>query len=388
MNFSIRRLFNVFYSLLHYIPIIYLFICVLTGIARINSLNYLEDIIRAREKFNFLIPNGEVLAIRRNFFQPELRVLINDTTGDEVKQQIKYITLRMPVPERDPSYISRLVSVWYSRLRPTVVNLPSLPLGNWTEASVRIHEETQTYRVHHLSDQELPGIKNAWHPLKIEYFDLNKVRKLKTDSAVQYVQDADFLQVVTHPVFGDDLVLMKINSFPDHWEDGFIETEINVYQKIQDLDIAPQFLGHVTEHGRVIGFLSEFLADAVPASEVWTHETRELYREVLHELHSRNISHRDAHWNNCLIRKDGTAALIDFELSIILPANITSENDPDTWEQFRDLCDADLRQVITDPDIGNKFLKGLIATMVRPLAVIRRLWDMYQERDRVLHLKR
>jgi tRNA A-37 threonylcarbamoyl transferase component Bud32 len=37
---------------------------------------------------------------------------------------------------------------------------------------------------------------------------------------------------------------------------------------------------------------------------------------ALHSLHQRGIAHGDAHDGNCLIRKNGSSVLIDFELSV------------------------------------------------------------------------
>ncbi|KAI2641753.1 hypothetical protein GGS26DRAFT_586150 [Hypomontagnella submonticulosa] len=358
MNFSARRLFDGF----RFMPI--------------NALNYLEDQIFARQNIKFLVPNAQVLATRSHYILPELRVLMNDTAGDEVKQHIKYVTVRMPPSKTDSS----VLSFWLSFLKTIVVQLPPLPEGDWNRAKVVMDEVTQTYKVNGLSSEVLGEIPNAWHPLKIEYLDLKKIRKLKTESAVRGFHNADFLQVVTHPTFNDELVLMKIDSFPDNWGDSFLNNEITVYQEIQDLGIAPRFLGHVTEHGRVIGFLSEFLADATPASKVWTQETRRAYRESLRKLHSRGIAHKDAHWDNCLIRKNGSAVLIDFELSLIRPSDISQEDEPAIWKQFENLCEADLRRVVSEQGYRDGLHVSAIAILIRPFIVTLRIWTAIKER--------
>ncbi|KAI1777337.1 hypothetical protein F4818DRAFT_409985 [Hypoxylon cercidicola] len=109
---------------------------------------------------------------------------------------------------------------------------------------------------------------------------------------------------------------MKITSFPNLIEQAVSDTEVSVYKQIDCLDIAPRFLGHVTEHGRVIGFLLEYLDDAINAADTWNETTRRACHATLEKLHSRGIAHKDAHQNNCLIRKDGSAVLVDFELSV------------------------------------------------------------------------
>ena len=140
---------------------------------------------------------------------------------------------------------------------------------------------------------------NNWHPRRLEYLEFITVQTLQPDR----------LQVVTHPDF-DAPVLVKIASFP--WEIPSLEREVTVYQLLHGSRATPEFLGHVVEGGRAIGFITEYIGE-VPSM-------RDRHMQgclaALRKLHQRGIAHGDAHDGNCLIRKDGSAALIDFELSL------------------------------------------------------------------------
>ncbi|KAI0178633.1 hypothetical protein GGR52DRAFT_588418 [Hypoxylon sp. FL1284] len=195
-----------------------------------------------------------------------------------------------------------------------VVSLPPLPPGDWNMATMDVDKEARAYNPRYRFES-LQGLSDAWHPLKIEYLDLKKVKGLKTASSARGLEKADFLQVVTHPAFGSP-VLMKIASFPDRFQHELSDREVSVYKRIEHLGIAPRFLGHVTENGRVIGFLLEYLHDATPAAQIWSEATKRACQTSLEKLHAKRIVHGDAHRNNCLIRKDGSAAIIDFEFSV------------------------------------------------------------------------
>ncbi len=107
----------------------------------------------------------------------------------------------------------------------------------------------------------------------------------------------------------------KIASFP--WDIPSIEREATVYQRLHGAGIAPEFLGHVTENGRITGFITEYIQE-VPSTR-----TRSLRGclDALRALHRNGIAHGDAHDGNCLVRADGSAVLVDFELS------------EETWEE-------------------------------------------------------
>lgn len=207
--------------------------------------------------YEYQIPNAQVLAVHPmlSLDVVQLRVLVDDLVEGETKQSIKYVDLR--------------ASTWPSQ---PIVSLPSLPPGDWNQATMEVTEDAKAYDTdYHF--MPWPGLSEPWHPLNIDYLDLRKVKSLKTVSNLRRVEKADFLQVVTHPVFNRP-VLMKISSFPNLMEQAISDAEVSIYKRIEGLGIAPRFLGYVTEHGRVIGFLLEYLDDAINASEVWNEETK------------------------------------------------------------------------------------------------------------------
>lgn len=60
-----------------------------------------------------------------------------------------------------------------------------------------------------------------------------------------------------------------------------MENETTAYQWVSGHNIGPQFLGHLTEDGRVIGFLMEHIPNARHAGP----QDLEICREVLSRLH-------------------------------------------------------------------------------------------------------
>ncbi|THX74173.1 hypothetical protein D6D05_07086 [Aureobasidium pullulans] len=78
--------------------------------------------------------------------------------------------------------------------------------------------------------------------------------------------------------------------------------------RIQGHGIAPAFLAHLTEEGRIIGFVMEHIANARHAEP----EDLPLCQETLLRLHRLGIKHGDVNKHNILVR-DSTAILIDYD---------------------------------------------------------------------------
>ncbi|KAF2823775.1 alpha-galactosidase A precursor [Ophiobolus disseminans] len=91
---------------------------------------------------------------------------------------------------------------------------------------------------------------------------------------------------------------------------GLIEDETAIYERIVGHQIGPEFLGHITEEGRVIGFVMERIADCRHA----TPNDLSLCQSTLLELHRLGIKHEDINMDNFLIRGE-KATLIDFDLA-------------------------------------------------------------------------
>ena len=86
-------------------------------------------------------------------------------------------------------------------------------------------------------------------------------------------------------------------------------------------DLAPRFLGHLHENGRVIGFILEKLDDQKAASL----DNLKDCEVALARFHKSGLLHGDVNRHNFLVGKDGKVTLIDFE-------------------HFQEDADADLRE--------------------------------------------
>ncbi|KAF3768617.1 hypothetical protein M406DRAFT_327044 [Cryphonectria parasitica EP155] len=153
------------------------------------------------------------------------------------------------------------------------------------------------------------GIKRSWHHREIDYDDLTVVQTLQPGR----------LEVVRHPDFGNTSVLVKLG--PDGYEaDMHRETEF--YRILDGLGTTPLFLGHITRGDRIVGFVSEYIIAEGKSAAVGTQTGRKKAAclAALRRMHANGVAHRDAHGGNCLLRENGTAVLIDFELSVVNPS--------------------------------------------------------------------
>jgi len=140
----------------------------------------------------------------------------------------------------------------------------------------------------------LPGVQHIWHDKFIDYMDLTKSERLRSN--VWEVTSTRFKSAV----------IAKFAVFP--WEIAYLEAETVAYQWIHGKDIGPRFLGHLTEEGRVIGFLIEQIPNARRAGP----SDLSSCQEALARLHCLGIRHGDLNRHNNLIC-DGRATLIDFD---------------------------------------------------------------------------
>ncbi|PGG98979.1 hypothetical protein AJ80_09434 [Polytolypa hystricis UAMH7299] len=103
--------------------------------------------------------------------------------------------------------------------------------------------------------------------------------------------------------------MFTMKSFEDHIREiQYIENETTAYQWIDGHNISPRFLGHLTEDGRVIGFLMERITKARHAGP----QDLESCQQTLSQLHCLGVQHGDTNRFNFLIR-NAKAILIDFD---------------------------------------------------------------------------
>ncbi|KAL4891355.1 alpha-galactosidase A precursor [Aspergillus ambiguus] len=209
--------------------------------------------------------------------QSFLRILVDGRT-------IKYITVEPSIySTEDMCFGPSLASI-----------LPDLPSGDWNDGLIARDVKDGQPRFASVDLTQFPGVRNTWHGTYVDYLELSIGRKLRTG-----------IYEAKCPFF-DNIVVAKFARFP--WEIQYIENETTAYQWISGHNIGPQFLGHLTENGRVIGFLMEYIPDARHAAA----QDVKACREVLSRLHGLGIRHGDTNRFNFLIR-DSNATLIDFD---------------------------------------------------------------------------
>ncbi|KAM0325050.1 hypothetical protein ACHAQA_007587 [Verticillium albo-atrum] len=207
----------------------------------------------------------------------EYRLLVDE-------KHVKYVTV-------DPEVLPKQYRTFESGLRAV---LPPLPPGEWNEAHVSVDTDTGRPVFSRTTNNDLPGVTSVWHEVRIDQLDLEQIGCLRPN-----------LRRVTHPMF-DRPVLAKFAAFP--WQVRYLEAETSAYEWIDGKGIGPEFLGHVTEAGRVIGFLMEDVNNARPAVLADLTECRSL----LIKLHALPAKHGNINKDSFLM-KGGRAVLLDFE---------------------------------------------------------------------------
>lgn len=212
----------------------------------------------------------------------------DDEEGDQYRflvdnKYVKYVTT-------EPGSLPGIDRTFAPDLLQTI---PEFPSGEWTEGHIAKNKDTGTPFFSSTSTNKLPAVQTIWHHTVIDYLELQEVDRLR-----QGVHN------VTHPSF-DKPVIFKFAVFP--WQTPYLEAETRAYSWIHGKGIGPQFLGHVTEGARVIGFLVECIEGATA-----NFEDVDACRTALEQLHSAGIKHGDINKHNFLV-KDGKATIVDFE---------------------------------------------------------------------------
>ncbi|KAF8079135.1 hypothetical protein FPV67DRAFT_98519 [Lyophyllum atratum] len=207
----------------------------------------------------------------------------DDSTESEIRvrigDQIKYIVVEPGAMTCDilsfpPDFIS---------------HMPILPGGDWTCACVFGTPGNLAVEV---SNATLAGVQGKWHPNVVDVQHFTPLSRFK--ARVHEVQLAS------------KIVVAKIARF--EFEIPRVEQETAAYQAIAGHGIGPTFIGHLAEHGRVMGFLIEKLegrrAD-ITDLEACQHAVR--------QLHSLGIVHGDLNRHNFVVSPTGGVTLLDFE---------------------------------------------------------------------------
>jgi hypothetical protein len=252
-------------------------------------------------KFNF--PNAAIQDIQQVHRDvTEVRVLVTPTAPGQ-GFDIKYLAISNDVrgTGRRETFFSTT----------EVIQMPVLPRGNWDCGEIKRSQNGKEAVVATTSCEHLAGVEETWHETNIDYLQL-EILPIETGTKR--------VNLVSHPSLDTPghLAIMKIASF----ENGIarIEQETRVYKALQGTDAAPKFLGHVTEKGRVIGFLLEYLDGArrISSDDGFYDLALSRCESALEKLHRQGVAHKDAHLGNCFIRKTGEAVWLDFEKAEIV----------------------------------------------------------------------
>ncbi|KAL9569013.1 hypothetical protein ACKAV7_006880 [Fusarium commune] len=183
--------------------------------------------------------------------------------------------------------------------------LPPLQLGDndWNTAYVfRDKDNKLDFKT---SMKSLPSIQ-TWHYTKINFLELERKQQLTLlAQECSWKKDLRENRSSTQEPSRSTMVA-KMARFP--WEIAYVAAETRVYKILESSSIAPQFLGHINEGSRTIGFLLEKFEGRHAGKE-----DLEACQSVLSQLHDLGILHGDVNRYNFIIGSDGKAVLIDFE---------------------------------------------------------------------------
>ncbi|KAM3441839.1 hypothetical protein NHJ13734_002670 [Beauveria thailandica] len=200
-----------------------------------------------------------------------------------IGEHVRYLTIATDVFDEETMSIPRLL----------LPRLPTLPGGPWT--IMNISKGKDGFPRSSLSYEPLKAVTSIWHPQRIDILSLPEVRHLKSE--------------VYETIYQGRRVIAKMASF--NWHIGPIENETFLYSLMTQDSMAykyiPGFIGHLTENGRVMGMLLEFLEGRAAGIE-----DLERCASVLSWLHRLGIVHGDVNRHNFVVNNMGHVYVIDF----------------------------------------------------------------------------
>ncbi|KAF2425569.1 alpha-galactosidase A [Tothia fuscella] len=152
------------------------------------------------------------------------------------------------------------------------------------------------------SERKLAGVQGIWHPQTTDCLRLTRVKQITASTFEASLTEPD-------PAALPSTFIAKIARF--EWEIPRLERETRAYSILEGTALAPRFLGHVAEHGRIIGLLLE----KVQGREAGIGDLAACQAAVK-KFHGFGLTHGDLNRFNFLVGKDGVK-MIDFENSSI-----------------------------------------------------------------------
>jgi predicted Ser/Thr protein kinase len=204
-----------------------------------------------------------------------------------IGNQVKYLIISPRTFDRDT-------------LSFLIPSLPRLPhKEEWTIAHIS-RDKTSGDLKTSISNRTLAGVKYRWHHTQIDCLELEKTKQL---TAMAFEAVSPSILPVTLP--SSATVIAKIARF--EWELPRIEQETRAYQLLEGSELAPRFLGHIHENGRIMGFLIEKIEGrSASFQDLGICET------ALGKLHNLGFLHGDVNRYNFLVTEEGVK-LLDFE---------------------------------------------------------------------------
>ena len=189
--------------------------------------------------------------------------------------------------------------------------LPELPSGDWT--AINLFQSNGQLRFDTPEQIKFASIEDLWHPLTVDYFDL-ELKSISFD-----VFEAKIKQGRGNLLSSSRLpspMIAKICAYPDRMR--LWNRENKIYQKLHNKGIAPEFLGYITENNstgpRVIGFLLQ----KVEGHHALSLSDFPLCLAALQKFHAATgCVHGDANRGNFIIIEPdcSKALIIDFSFS-------------------------------------------------------------------------
>ena len=212
-------------------------------------------------------------------FESEYRLRIGN--------QVKYLVISPGTFDRDT-------------LSFPLPSLPRLPWNeNWTVANIARDTASGNLKTS-FSSRPLAGVKCQWHHTRVDCLELEKTKQL-TAMAFEALSYSKLLTTGPSPA----TVIAKIARF--EWEIPRIEQETRAYQLLEGSGLAPRFLAHVHENGRIMGFLVEKIEGRSASLQ-----DLDVCGTTLRKLHDLGFAHGDVNRYNFLVTEQGVK-LLDFE---------------------------------------------------------------------------
>ncbi|KAI9809775.1 MAG: hypothetical protein M1825_000208 [Sarcosagium campestre] len=229
-----------------------------------------------------------------------LSQLIDDETGSyriRAAERVHYLTIAADVFDHD------------TMCRPYLLipALPDLTAGDWTKMEVYRDGGIGGPLQSRISWDKLPEVETIWHPLEIDILSL-KMIKWHRSGVHEVLLPNGRLAIAKYACFGWQIPSMERETRAYAILDDFFRdlSEGNVNQ-IQPL--APTFMAHLTENGRVMGILLEKI-DGIFASI----EDLSACEDALKRFHATGMIHGDVNRYNFILEStEKRVRLLDFE---------------------------------------------------------------------------